>query len=311
MPIQAGSLIAPENPGTPNRALDFAHVEWASPDGQVYPLTNPELGYWLASMDGIGSAPISISVDIKPRGGSRVRSIRRNARIITLGLAVAEGVPLLFRDSWRRLEDAITRTTEDGPGELVMRYSDGQERRIPAYYEAGFERGQGDNWTWAVAPVQFYCPDGLWYDPRPVVVTKTFQSAGTSFFEPWPRVSPGNSVGDTTLTNSGQVPTGPSWRVDGPFSGFSATIYPGDPDRELSFELEPDTPLTLGQYLLVTTDPDTVTDHTGADRLDALVIPGSTLWSVPRGTVPVNFTLTDPSDGAGVTITTRRWYKLP
>lgn len=304
MPFSVGTALpTPPFVPTPTRQFHYTYVSWVDPSGREWPLTVPNLGYFLADgVAGIGSVPVSMTTDAHPRGGSRIRSKRSEARIITLPLAVTANTPEQYRQLDDDLEDAFTRTTEEGPGILRIIRPDGTERRILGTYEAGWDNGGGDDWINGLFPVQLYCEDGYFFDPTPAGIMQSYVGTPATFLGHYPRVSAARVLGTNTLTNTGRVPAWPDWTITGPFSAFTATIL--DPITLLptnqTFELLPAVPLTLGQSRLITSDPPTVLDQNGDSALGELVIPGSILWSLPRGDTIVQMTAVGASAGTSV-----------
>jgi hypothetical protein len=298
MPVRVGSPSTPIKPEA-NRSFEYAYVAWVDPTGREWSLSDVRAGYVLTQgVQGLGSIPITVTADAHPRGGSRIRSTRYEARILTLPIFVWGADHEGFLQPWRDLEDAFTRTSEEGLGYLRVVRPDGTERRIDASYYAGWENGQGDDWSFDVVPVQLYCPRGFWYSPTPVL-TERGATTGASFFAPYPRVSSGRVLGATTLTNPGQLTAYPSWTVAGPMTALEADVTHADGSTE-TFTVTHT--LTAGQNIFITTDPPTIKDDAGDSLLGALTMPGSALWGIGRGTSEVTFTVTGSGSQTKITL---------
>lgn len=310
MPIIAGS--GPRPPIVPGESRHWQYDQgfWIDPVGDTLALTQAELNWFLAGkVGGLGSMPISQVTDKHPRGGSTLRSARAEARIITLPLFVGgDGSHPGWLDMWHDLEDRFSRTTEEGPGTLVLRRPDGTERRIDGYYQGGFEEGEGDgNWTWAIAPIQIWCPKPWFYDPVSVKITREYDaSTGASFLDPFGTVTSSKTLGSSVLTNPGQVTAYPTWRITGPFTSFVATnVRTGE-----LFTITPGSAVGAGDVWTITTDPPTITDEAGDPALDTLTMPGSVLWGLLRGDNPVTFAVAGAGSGTKVELEFLKRYKI-
>lgn len=310
MPLKVGTTLPPPaGVPTPTRALTYTYAEWVAPDGSQWPLTYAQgARYFLtAGVAGLGSVPISIAVDTMPRGGSRARSQRAEARIVTLPLFLAGDEHADWVDLFGGLEDAFTQTEPGNPGILRIVRPGGVERRILALYDNGFEPSGGDDWRWSVVPISLYCEDGHFYDPTPIVLERAYTAGGTSFLDHFPRVSSGAVLGATTLTNPGQVKAYPTIRIDGPFSSFTAT----NNTTGETFEIIPGSALIAGEARIVTADPPTITDENGDSALGDLTMPGSVLWGLVRGDNAITFTAVGAGAGTLVTVSFNARYKRP
>lgn len=297
----------------PTRQFEYSYVEWVDPTGKAWPLTNPALGYFLADgVAGIGSVPISMAVDSHPRGGSTIRSLRSEPRIVTIPIAVAADTPTQYQQIDDDLEDAFSRTTEEGPGILRIIRPNGVERRILGTYQSGWDNGGGDDWINGLFPVQLYCPNGYFFDPTPVMIEQVYAGVSpTPYLGPgYPRVSAARAIGTNSLTNPGRVPAWPDWTITGPFSSFTAAILDddGNPTNQ-TFTLAPAVPVASGESRVITSDPPTVKDGAGNDCLADLAIPGSILWALPRGNSTVSIGAAGQGVGTTVTMNFNARYK--
>jgi hypothetical protein len=306
MPVRAGSGGTIVDVRPPGRTFEYAYAGWIDPTGREWSLVDADQGYFLAAgVTGLGSQPITLSTSPRPRGGAGINSARYEPRIVTLPIAV-EGVDQdTFLAPWRDVEDAFTRTTEEGLGTLRIVRPDGSERRIDGTYYAGWDNGQGDDWSNDLVAVQLFCPRGYWYDPVPVRVVRESTSGG-SFFAPYPRVSSGRTLGNSTLVNAGQLPTSADWTIDGPMTGITATIVRPD-GTTAAFTITHT--LTSGQSVRITSDPPRILDDADLSLLDKLTLPGSTLWGVPRGTSAIDFAVSGSGADTKVTLEFVKRYK--
>lgn len=310
MPLSVGMNLPPVPIPTPTRQFDYSYAEWISPPtpdhplGVAWPLTVPGLGYWLAQgVAGIGSVPVTMSADALPQGGAALRNIRTEPRIITLPIAITPGSYTSFAALEDSLETAFSDTTDFGPGMLRIVRADGTERRILGVYQGGFDNN-GDNWSYNVAPVQLYCPDGYFTSPAETVVTSSYNTTNLPYLNRYPRIGSGRVLGKDKITNSGRGVAFPEWTITGPWSAFKVIALNADgTDGPVYFEVIPGSALTAGHSRVITTNPATVVDETGAAKFGELTIPGSTLFKLPRGTTQVRYVATGA--GAGTSITCR------
>jgi hypothetical protein len=308
MPLSIGTELPIPFEPSPTRAYDYTYVEWVTPDFVAYPMTKPELGWFLAQgVAGLGSVPITMATDLMPAGGSRQRSWRPEARIMTLPTAITGNTPAQFQATEDQLEDAITRTEELGPGMMRFVRADGTERRIMCYYQAGFDSGGGDDWIYNVVPLQLWCPDGYFSDPTPTTFERSTASGSASpYYGPYRSVASSRIIGATTVTNRGQVVAWPLWTINGPFDQFSAILLNADgTDSTTLFTINPASSLSSSDVRIVDTTPGitSVTDAAGASKLGELVLPGSSLFGIPRGTTGIRFAATGSGAGTRVNMT--------
>lgn len=307
MPARRGTGSPVFTP-TPTRSWESVRVSWIDPTETEWDLSDTRAPYFLADgVAGIGSIATTLTTDPQPRGGDRIRSTRSEPRIITLPIFVRGDDTVAYIQQLRALGDAFMRTWDDGPGSLRLRYPDGSERRIDGVCMAGpDDSGAGDMWRWGLTPVQLYCEDGHWYDPVEKVITRDYDAGGASFFAPYPRVSSGRTLGDTTLVNPGEVIAWPIWEITGPATAIVAT----NGTSGAVFTVTPAGGLAGGDTMTITTDPPTVLDPAGDDALSWLTIPGSTLWGLGRGETPVNFAVSGSGVGTRIRLRFRARYRM-
>lgn len=288
--------------------VGYAVATWYAPDGGMWPLTSPDLG-WLTQSEGVsglGAAAIEITVDARPRGGGRVRHIQPGTRTIVWPLYVHGDTHTEFVERWRAVTSAFTQTSRLGPGQLEIARPDGSARRVDAYYQAGIDGSgkQGYGITSDFFVLSLLCEDPYWRDAVPQRVHREF-AAGVDFLAPYPSVSSSQVLGETTLTNPGDVDAWPSWLITGPAAVLTATrLDTGD-----AFTLNPSAPdvghgsLAAGEYVTVETDPPRVRYMDGSNWSGAIGWPGAVLWPIPHGDTAVSFDLAGAAAGSSVDLT--------
>src|SRR5690606_27552827 len=142
VPILVGSA-APPPPPPPSETIGTFEVEWVAPDGSVWPLCDRRLPWWTLAQWShvVGAAPVRIAADEHPRGGTRVRHVQPQPRIMVWPLRVAGRTHMQFVTAVRQLARAVTQTRRLGPGRIVIRRPDGTARESEAGYDGGIDGG--------------------------------------------------------------------------------------------------------------------------------------------------------------------------
>lgn len=255
------------------------------PAGGQWPLTTPSLGWHTLAdgVSGLGAAPIALTTDDYPRGGSKVRHVQPVSRTIVWPLHVSGATHLEFVQRWRALARAFARTFRDGPGILEIARPDGTRRRINVHYQEGFD-GQGNRNAssniFDTAVLTLFCEDPYWYDP---VAESVHREYGTSsaFLNPFPTVSSGQVLGATTVDNEGDVIVWPTWTITGPASLVTFTRT----DTGDEFVIDPadvSGSLLATEKVTVSTDPPRVRKYTAeVQTID--------LGAATAGTITITF----------------------
>lgn len=312
MPVLVKTVTA--SPGVSLPDVGYCVATWYAPDGSVWPLMAPDSGWFTVSegVSGLGSAAINITTDERARGGVRVRHIQPGPRTIVWPLYVYGDTHMEFIQRWRALEDAITMTSERGPGRLEIARPDGSARVVDAYYDSGFDPSgkQGYYITSDTCVLSLMCEDPYWRDVLPQQVHREFAS-GVDFLNPYPSVSSSQVLGDTVLVNPGNVDAWPFWKMTGPAAVLAATRL----DTGEAFSLAPTVPkvghgnLGAGEYVTVETDPPRIRFMDGSNWIAALDWPGAVLWSLPPGETEVAFDLDGAAAGSAVDLSFYPRYK--
>lgn len=284
---------------TPEFDTRVPRFSWIAPDGQEWPLDSPRLGWFTPrGRAGLGAAPVEQVADPYPRGGSRVRHIQPQARVITWPLFV-EGVShLQFVERWRALVRAFTSTRRLGPGRLRVMRPDGTAREIEAFYQAGFDGEPGWGHTFDQVVLSLYCEDPYWRAAEAVSLPYGTDAA-VSYLDPHLTVSPSSVLGVATATNPGDVEAWPEWTIVGPASAVTAT----NNTTGESFTLTPiGSALTADQTVTITTDPPSVRGPAGQVWTGALNWPGAVLWGLQPGLNDVTFAVSGATSGTSITL---------
>ncbi|MFF1709324.1 phage tail protein [Streptomyces sp. NPDC058268] len=306
----------PPGGGTPVPLPEIgrATATYIDPTGTVWPLTDVESDIFTLAdgVSGLGAAPYELTSDPHPRGGARLRHVQPQPRSIVWPLFVQGTDHTTFLARWRALATAFTRTLREGPGILELARPDGTRRRIEVHYQEGFE-GQAKQGYYRYADstvLSLWCEDPYWVDPVPMIVHRE-SGAPSSFFVPYPTVSSSQVLGNTVVTNPGDVTVWPTWTVTGPASLITFT-HTGTGE---SFALNPSASaighgnLLAGEQVTISTDPPRVRYQNGDNWVGGLNWPAATLWGLAPGDNAVSFTLSGSSAGSAVDLSFNPRYE--
>lgn len=313
MPLFTAPYVTPEEPPVVPPIdipeIGYAAITYVDPRGTRWPMT--DLGaewYTLAEgVSGLGAAPYVLTSDPHPRGGARLRHVQPQPRTIVWPVFVKGRDHMVFTESWRALAEAFTRTLRLGPGgvrtpgRLEVARPNGTVRSIEVYYHSGWD-GLGKTATgitWDSAVLTLWCEDPYWVDAEPVTVHRETGTA-VDYLVPYPSVSSSQVLGQTTVTNPGNVEVWPTWRITGPATVIAFTRE----DTGVSFTLTmADTvhgDLLEGETVTISTDPPRVRSGSDENLLDGLDWPSAVLWPLPPGDTPVVFQLSGAEPGSAV-----------
>lgn len=273
---------------------------WTDPEGTVWELSNtsPDLGWFTpAGPAGWGATSYEIVTDPVPRGGENVRFVQAKPARIVWPIYVWGETHLQFVERWRQIKRAFTMTLHRRQsGTLRVARPDGTAREIDAYYEDGWGGESGENWLFARNAITLFCPDGYWRDVEPVTAVHSYV-AGSDFLSPYPKVSDSLTLGETVLTNPGDVDAWPTWTITGPASAVSAT------NITTGYTFTITHALAAGEQITITTQQPTVRGPVGQNLVSALNWPDAYLWSLAPGDNDVVFNVTGGVAGTSVELT--------
>lgn len=316
MPLLVRGLPRPAAPGTPippavpppppplvpfpplkEHFVDRPRLTWISPTNEVWDLgtldeteTDTRL-FALRDVKGLGAAPRTFTADMQPRGGTRVRHIQPDPRLITLPMVIEGKDAATFIDLWRRLAQSFTDTRFRGPGRLQVHRSDGTAREILAYYQEGWEPNpDGDNW-WDTVAVTLYCEDPFFRDTAATILGPYKAPTPLDYLDPFIQVTSSQTLGAVSLFNPGGVEAWPDWVIKGPADKIVATNH----STGESFTLDVRAwrggayGLLESEKITISTEPPTVRGPDGSNWVGALNWPGCVLWGLLPGTNEVEF----------------------
>ncbi len=281
----------------PDSEIGTIYATWTDPTGTVWSLTDiTDTSHWFTrpEVSGWGAVPVEYTLDPLPRGGHDVRFIRTESARLTWPLHIWGETHVEFVEKYRSLRRAFLMTALRGlPGVLRVARPDGTAREIDAYYEDGFRGEANENWLSANPVLTLLCPDGFWRDATSTVYTRTSGSA-VSFLAPLVTISSAQVLGDTVLTNPGDVDAWPEWTITGPMTELTAT----NNTSGLAFTLTHTR--TAGQQITITTQRPSVRGPGDTNLVGALDWPAAYLWGLMPGDNDVEFLVA--GGGSGTTI---------
>lgn len=316
MPVRAGLLVVdPPGDTTPApvvivpRLRDAPRASYFAPDGTEVPLTSPELGWkTLRGVSGLGAIGVNLTTDKLPRGGVRVRSVRREHREFDWPIRVYGRTSVEKTARLRYLTEKFTQTDELGPGRLVITYSDGSLRQIDVWYLQGLEDTE-DGWIAENAVITFLAETPWWFGPNEESDQRVQSAAPGDYLDGYPNVATSKTLGATELFNPGELMAFPTWTFTGPASLITVT-HSGTGE---SFTLDPDYAgggsLGSGDTITVQTDPMRIVGPAGTAFTGALNWPGAALFGLRPGDNRILFAFTDADAGSGVAWTYKPRYR--
>lgn len=275
---------------------------YTDPAGFVWDLsdTAPEMGFFTKpGIKGWGSTTYDLTLDKQPRGGVSVRNVHANEARLTWPLHVYGDTHLEWLERYRGLKRAFLMTVHrQKTGLLRVNRPDGSAREIDVMYESGFEGEGGDeDWRWANPVMTLMCPDGFWRDTTPVRVPRKF-NPGTSFFNPYPTVSPARVLGDSLVTNPGDVDAWPTWTITGPADTVTAT----NNTTKQSFQIAKS--IGAGQLITITTQWPTVRGPSGENLISKVNwTAGAYLWRLLPGLNSITVNVSGSAPGTAIEMT--------
>jgi hypothetical protein len=297
-PVSGGTTppdtATPAPPGRPA-------MTWRAPDGTVWPLTDPALGWRvLRPVVGLGAAPDDVTTSDRPRGGVSVDAVDLAERDILLPIRIGGRTDAEYLGRYRQLAGAFTQSRRLGAGWLTVTRPDGSARKIAAWYRSGFDAA-GNRRLAETVPVSLLCVDPMWTDDAdPLPTVFEFQATTAPFLNPYPQVAPATSLNAAALANPGDDVAYPVWVITGPAASITATL---DVTGQ-SWTFTPPVshgPLLAGQSVTIATEPMSVRYQDGSNWSSGLAFPAD-LWPVPPCSTPTTVTLTVAGAAAGTKV---------
>lgn len=254
----------PHNTENPPRK----RITWTGPAGDVFELTNENVGMGsLQGRSGFGLAPTTLTADDLDSGGGLLRSIHAGPQIVHIPLAVWADDSTTFYARYDQLAASFqhVRGGKTVPGRLTVQRPDGKARSTTAYYQDGLNPQEWTNRKGVtITDLQFWCPSPYWYGDTITYRVTYPDPAGFPFFPILPLVlAPANvsTGGPVTITNPGDAPSWPVWRITGPGTPTLTSITRGE---TILFTEE----VPAGRTVTIDTRPPSIAPDTALTAVD-------------------------------------------
>lgn len=225
---------------------------------------------------GFNVPPAQVRIEESAGDGGVFRHAKRGVRNLDIPVTVIGSDRGDVQTKLRRLAKLLQNTY--GPTIVEARYSDGKRLRLSTYYTGGAEGQWGSNGgnTWAQWTLQLQAPEPYWQSTTTQQFTVTQGSTGRGLLPELSKlkVSSSQAFGLILINNTGDVPTFPSYRIQGPISGFSVS------DGTQGFTFVDN--VAEGETIYVNTETGEVTDDLGANRY-AILDTAPRLFRIPVG----------------------------
>jgi hypothetical protein len=284
--------------------------KWIQPNGGTWALsgiqdTGDVSGFGvLDAVRGLDLPPYELVTDAIPlQPGQRLRAVKTNPRTVDLPIHIRATSTTLLQSMIRSLRWAFEPTAGDGT--LQITAPDGVARNLNCRYQGGWLGDlSSDHYgvTWQDILVTLYACDPYFYAIGPIVTNFAIGSLVTTFLTTpagntadkfLPLQLTGSTVlGIVPITNLGDVLAWPVWTVTGPATNVILTNFlPDGTSRTL--EVDPSTPLTTGQIMVIDTRPGhkTVIGPGGVNMFGDMNAT-SVIWSLQPGTNTVRVSVT-------------------
>lgn len=246
-------------------------------DNETY-ILNP--GYM-----GFGIAPTQVRIEPSAGDGGLWRNTKKGIRDIDLPITVIGTSRSDVQTKLRRLSKLIQ--DSEGPTTLLAKYTNQHSSTLAldVHYVGGAEGewGPDEGLTWAKWVFSFQAPDPFWYTDEVTEFTIGTGNTGRGLLPELTKlkVSSSQTLGVITVTNAGDVPAYPIWRVRGPIEDF----YVSDGTNAFGFNAE----VFTGETITIDTATGSVTDDLGANRY-SLLLPAPKLFTIPPGVTGLTVT---------------------
>lgn len=292
-------------------------VTYIDPDGGTWAWSAPDSRCRVLSVTGIGGPPTAYTDSALAGGASLPQSYTAAKRSIVVGLHVYDDASQAgLLDLLDQLTFALwtERAGVPAPGRIVFARPDGRARQIEVFCTSGIEQTDTEESRDAYQRDTGYVLtfesglDPLFSDTDPI---------GPLVFQAPPNVggippllpvvlTPSNTLGETTITNSGNGDAYPIWTIYGPGTPTLSNLTTGR-----AFSLA--TALGVGEVVTIDTRParQSAVDGLGADRWGDLVKTSPRdLWTLVPGKNKLNLEIADAVEGSKIEMRYhRRWLR--
>jgi hypothetical protein len=259
------------------------NLVWTSPTGQTLPLMSEGEGvHVLSGIDGLGAAPRVLTLQPLATGGSVARWSHVDQRLITLPLHLQAANNQELVALRREVVSAFLSTTPaagvPAAGTLRVTRSDSTWREIQAVYMDGLSGADETTLSPTVdrAVLQLVCPDPWWYGDREVAAEFTDATVDRNYLSPYETISTGRTLGAVLVEVSSDAAVSPVWTITGPAQSVTVRYATAGPGWTYGS-------IAAGRSVTIDVEKYTVTDDTGASRIDNIAWPSSSLFQLNPG----------------------------
>lgn len=271
-------------------------ISWIDALGVEHPLSYQRNIEVIQGKAGFLMPPGALVTDEVPfQPGARLRTVKTNARLLTLPLLVYEANRTTL---WQTINAVLAWFDPTrGDGTLRVIRPDGAIRQLTCRYSSGLEGvgGEANGVEWHKFALVLEAVDPYWYDYSSQTIAVTGNTPAT-FFPFFPlRLSSSTVFASLTVVNGGDVVAWPQWTITGPAS--TVTLTNQTTGEALAFSA----PLASGETVDIDTRPGVKT---------ALKRPGvnwfpqgnSVLWALGAGNNSVQVALGTTGTETSVTL---------
>lgn len=238
---------------------------------------------------GFGIPQPEVRIDPSAGNGGKFKFLKRGVRVLDLPIAI-------LSNDQENLEPKLRRLARAMASDFILKatYATGEVWSLTLYLDGGAETtfGTDANKYFAKWVISARAPQPFWVSSQAITfsVQATEVERGLLGLTDGQRslsqlqVSSGQALGTILITNTGDVETPVSWRIDGPASSVEVQLNNGT-----GFVYEDE--LLTGESILINTDLGTVLTDTGANAYSGLG-PAPKLFDLPAGNSIVNITAT-------------------
>lgn len=234
---------------------------------------------------GFGIAPTQVRIEPSAGDGGLWRNTKKGIRDIDLPITVLGISRQDVQTKLRRLSRLVQDDT--GPTKILANYVNGDldALSLDVHYVGGAEGEWGDAGgnTWATWVFSFQAPNPYWQTATTEEFTIGTGNTGRGLLPKLTKlqVSSSQTLGVITVTNAGDVPAYPVWRVRGPIEDF----FVSDGTNSFGFNAE----VFTGETIIIDTATGSVTDDLGANRY-SLLLPAPKLFAIQPGVTSLTVT---------------------
>jgi phage-related protein len=257
----------------------------------------------LRGIKGFFMPPFSFSEDEVPFvAGSNLRNIKVATRELELPVVISGSNEVDFMTKMRSMMNTFN--PMNGNGKIRCISYDGSQREINCRYYGGFEMDENaatDTRQTAIGVFRAFDP--YWYDTSTIIQTFTTGQPAT-FFPFFPlRLSSSTVFTDTSINNTGDVETCPTWVITGP--GNSIYLRNLTTGEIININVT----LGIGETIAIDTrqGKKTVTKGDGTNLYQYLSS-DSSLWALQKGTNNIRIEMQNATTQSSVNLSYQNRY---